>query len=134
MTEEFQRTKIERNGKSYDAIEVTDKRGRKIIVRRMSVVERFRFKKIIPVGVGEVMYWFADAMTAAAVHSIDDLVMPIVTDEAGVERAMERLDDDGMAAISPAVLALNDPALTPAEVDTAKNSPGTPSSTQPSGS
>ena len=104
-----------------NSIAVTDKRGRSIVVRRMSVIERLRSKKVIG-GVNEDYYY--EALPAFMVVSIDSAAVLKPTNELTLEGLISRLGDDGLEAILPACMKL---LFGPGkvEVDEAKNSQGT---------
>jgi hypothetical protein len=95
-----------------------DANGRKILVRVMTPVEQFRFKKVI----GKFMDnggYMMDAMMAASVRAVDGMPMPFPQSEANVEFILERLATDGWAMVQDHFMSLaNDDAE---EIDAAKN-------------
>jgi hypothetical protein len=100
-------------------VDVTlDPDGRKIVVRKMTPVEQFRFKKVIGRYMDNAGY-LMDAMMAASVRSVDGNPMPFPQSEADVEFILVRLGDDGWAAVQEHFFSL---AADPAEdKDAAKN-------------
>ena len=96
---------------------VTDRRGRKIVVQRLTPVERLRCKRIIG-GVNDDYYW--EALPAFMVKAIDGEAIIKPTTILALEGLMTRLDNDGMAAIVPACAQLLVPPG-PDVLDQAKN-------------
>jgi hypothetical protein len=79
--------------------EVTlDATGRKIVVRVLSPVEQFRFKKVVGTFMGNPGYML-DAMMAASVRNIDGNPMPFPQSEANVEFILEKLGWDAWQAV-----------------------------------
>jgi len=83
---------------------VTDKAGRKIQLRRIGVLEQLRLYKALGPQLSLNDTYMSLAMTAASAEMIDDVPMPFPANEAGLEALLERLGDEGVAAIEAAAV------------------------------
>ena len=72
--------------------------GRKIVVRKMTPIEQFRFKKVIGKFMDNLGF-LSDAMMAASVRKVDGDPMPFPQSEANVEFILEKLGSDGWDAV-----------------------------------
>ncbi|WP_026438914.1 hypothetical protein [Acidocella facilis] len=84
---------------------VTDAKGRVIELRRMGVLEQLRLYKVLGPELSENRAYIGLARIAAAVSSVDGVPLPFPGSEAGIEAALERLDEEGVAAVGEALLA-----------------------------
>ncbi len=82
---------------------ITDSRGRKITLRKIGVLETLRLYKALGPDLSINSAYVSAASIAAAAAMIDDVPMPFPNSEAGVELLLERLDDDGIAALIDAL-------------------------------
>ena len=92
--------------------------GPKIMVRLMTPVEQFRFKKVI----GKFMDnpgFMMDAAMAASVRSVDGAPMPFPQSEANVEFILEKLGFDGWAKVQDHFVEISKDRAE--DVDAAKN-------------
>ncbi|WP_297370438.1 hypothetical protein [Acidocella sp.] len=84
------------------AVVVEDRRGRRIELRRLGVVEQLRLFKCLGPELAENRAYFGLARVAAMVSAIDDVPVPFPANEAGLEAILERLDEDGVEAVGGA--------------------------------
>ncbi|WP_298286588.1 hypothetical protein [Acidocella sp.] len=82
-----------------------DRRGRRIELRRIGVVEQLRLFKCLGPELAENRAYFGLARLAAMVSAIDDVPVPFPVSEAGLEAILERLDEDGVEAVGTAAEA-----------------------------
>ena len=85
---------------------VLEAAGRKIVVRVMTPVEQFRFKKVIGKFMDNAGYMM-DAMMAASVRMVDDAPMPFPQNESGVEFILEKLASDGWNLVQEHFVSLS---------------------------
>jgi hypothetical protein len=78
---------------------LVDKAGRTIMLRRIGVLEQLRLYKALGPDLSRNDVYMALAMTAASAAMIDGIPLPFPVNESGVEAAVERLGDAGIAAI-----------------------------------
>ncbi|MDR3520431.1 MAG: hypothetical protein P4L54_02330 [Acidocella sp.] len=78
---------------------VTDSRGRRIMLRKVGVLETLRLYKALGPELSVNGAYMAAASIAAAAAMIDDVPMPFPNNEAGVELLLERLGDEGVMAV-----------------------------------
>ena len=78
---------------------VTDKAGRKIQLRRVGVLEQLRLFKALGPELSLNEPYMDIAIIAASVSMIDDIPVPFPVNELGVETILERLGNDGVAAV-----------------------------------
>ena len=88
---------------------VSDAAGRVLTVRRTNTLDRLRLFKALGPALAENERYLGLACLAFAVTAIDGVPMPQPTNEAQLEAAIERIGDDGIAAIA-ATLRTKDPA------------------------
>jgi hypothetical protein len=93
---------------------VVDKTGRTISLRRVGVLEQLRLYKALGPELSRNDVYMSLAITAASAAMIDGIPVPFPASEAGLEAALERLGDVGVAAIDEN-LAPADPAAVVAE-------------------
>lgn len=87
---------------------VRDRAGRLIELRRMGVVEQLRLFKVLGPELSENRAYVGLARIAAAVAAVEAVPVPFPLGESGIEAILERLDEDGVAAVA-AALAEPDP-------------------------
>jgi hypothetical protein len=83
---------------------VTDKSGRRIQLRRIGVLEQLRLFKALGPQLSEISAYVGLSKIAAAVTMIDDIPVPFPVNEVGVEAILERLGDDGVAAVGATMM------------------------------
>jgi hypothetical protein len=102
-------------------VEVTDKSGRRIVVRRLNALEKMRLSKIAGADGAANPTYFGYVILAASVASINGEPEEFPMTPRAIEALISQLDDDGLAAVSEGVAELNG-ATTPAEeAEHAKN-------------
>ena len=82
---------------------VRDATGRRIPLRRLGALDKLRlFEAAGPVLSGNDR-WLGMAVLACSVTAIDDVPWPMPASKQGVEAMVQRLGDDGIAAVSDAL-------------------------------
>jgi len=91
--------------------EITDRAGRRLTLRRFGVLETLRLYKALgpELAVNDAYVGLAKVASSAAM--IDDVPLPFPVNEAGVELLLERLGDDGIAAIEAVDIPMSLPAV-----------------------
>ena|ERR1700726_2918196 len=102
--------------KSQDA--ELDANGTKIVVRVLTPIEQFRYKKVVGKFIDNPGYML-DATMAASVRSIGGAPMPFPQNEGGVEFILEKLGSDGWGAVQDHFMQLGAEQADKAEI--AKN-------------
>ena len=82
------------------ADEVVDARGRLLGLRRLSVLDRLRLYEAAGAELSRNDRWLGLAVLAASVAAIDGVPVPIPASKAGIESAVQRLDEAGLAAVA----------------------------------
>ena len=82
------------------ADEVVDARGRLLALRRLSVLDRLRLYEAAGAELSRNDRWLGLAVLAASVAAIDGVPVPIPASKAGIEAAVQRLDEAGLAAVA----------------------------------
>lgn len=80
--------------------EVTDARGRRITVRRLSALDRMRLFAAAGSELSRNEQWIGIAAIAASCAAIDGDPVPKPASRMQVEALVERLEDDGLEAIA----------------------------------
>ena len=80
--------------------EVVDARGRLLGLRRLSVLDRLRLYEAAGAELSRNDRWLGLAVLAASVAAIDGVPVPIPASKAGIEAAVQRLDEAGLAAVA----------------------------------
>lgn len=80
--------------------EITDARGRRISVRRLSALDRMRLYAAAGPELSNNIQWIGVAAVAASCAAIDGDPVPKPASRMQVEALVERLDDDGLEAIA----------------------------------
>jgi hypothetical protein len=100
---------------------VTDRAGRTLALRRVGVLETLRLYKALGPELSVNEAYMGLATIAASVAVLDGVPMPFPNGEAGVEVLLERLGEDGTAAVAAAIA----PPPLQSVIDNAGNSAGT---------
>lgn len=82
---------------------ITDKAGRSISLRRVGVLETLRLYKALGPDLSVNEAYMGLATIAASVAVLDGVPMPFPNAEVGVETLLERLGEDGAAAVAAAI-------------------------------
>lgn len=77
-----------------------DKRGRKIVVRRPTALDTLRLFKAAGPVLAQNEPWLTMAMLAFSVLEIDGVPIPVPSTEPQIESLVDRLGDDGLAAVA----------------------------------
>ena len=80
--------------------EVVDSRGRLLMLRRLSVLDRLRLFEAAGAELSRNDRWLGLAVLAASVAAIDGVPVPMPASKAGLEAAVQRLDEAGLAAVA----------------------------------
>jgi hypothetical protein len=99
------------------ASETTDALGRRLTLRRLTALDKLRLFKAAGPQLAQNPPWLGTALLAASVTAIDDIPVPPPISEGQIEAIVQRLGDDGINAVSAALLPPG-PAL---DASTAKN-------------
>jgi hypothetical protein len=103
---------------------VIDKTGRRLLLRHLTALDTLRLFKAAGPLLAQNEPWLSMAGLAFSVMEIDGVPVPNPANEAQIESLIDRLGDEGLAAIANTIKA------TPAEPETGPqvgNLPGTPS-------
>jgi hypothetical protein len=84
---------------------VTDRSGRELCVRPLSALDRLRLFKAIGPDLAENAPYVGMALLAISVTNIDNIPVPAPMTEGQIEALVQRLGDDGLAAVSDALLS-----------------------------
>ena len=106
------------------SIATTDSRGRRLLLRRLTALDTLRLFKAAGPVLAQNEPWLSMAGLVLSVLEIDGVPVPAATNEAQIESLVERLGDEGLAAIANATK----PEIADLDIGAhAGNSPGTPS-------
>jgi len=92
---------------------VKDANGRELTVKRLSVSEKMKVKRIVPGELADKLLLLQDLMFIASVRTIDGVPRMPLTDMASYEAVGDVLGDAGMDAVLAFFVA--EPDSTPAE-------------------
>ena len=81
-------------------IQVSDREGRLLTLRRMGALDRLRLFKAIGPVLAQNPPYLGMAMLASSVAAIDDVPVPAPGTEAQIEALISRLGDSGIAAVA----------------------------------
>ncbi|MGH9208045.1 MAG: hypothetical protein ACRD1G_16060 [Acidimicrobiales bacterium] len=95
---------------SVAAEAVTDGQGRRIALRRMTVLDKLRLFKAAGPLLSQNGPWLGVALLACSVTAIDDIPVPMPANEQQIEALVARLGDLGIAAAATALSAVSEPA------------------------
>jgi hypothetical protein len=87
-------------GKSLTAV---DSKGRRLIVRRLTALDTLRLFKAAGPVLAQNEPWLAMAGMACSVLEIDNVPVPTPTTEAQIEGLIDRLGEEGLAAIADVI-------------------------------
>ncbi len=79
---------------------VVDKNGRRILLRRQTALDTLRLFKAAGPVLAQNEPWLSMASLAFTVLEIDGVPVPVPANEAQIENAIDRLGDEGLAAIA----------------------------------
>jgi hypothetical protein len=96
---------------SVSAETVTDAHGRRIALRRMTVLDKLRLFKAAGPLLSQNGPWLGVALLACSVTAIDDIPVPMPANEQQIEALVARLGDLGIAAAAAALSAVTEPPL-----------------------
>lgn len=82
---------------------ITDKAGRKLSLRNVGVLETLRLYKALGPELSINHAYIGMAIVVASVAILDGVPLPFPNSEAGVENLLQRLGDDGAAAVAAAI-------------------------------
>jgi hypothetical protein len=82
---------------------IADKAGRSITLRRVGVLETLRLYKALGPELSVNEAYMGLATIAASVAVLDGVPMPFPNAEAGIETLLERLGEEGAAAVAAAI-------------------------------
>jgi hypothetical protein len=99
-----------------------DSKGRKLSLRRLTALDTLRLFKAAGPVLAQNEPWLATAGLAFSVLEIDGVPIPAPVTEAQIEALVDRLGDEGLAAIADTVQIEPPVSATRADVG---NSPGT---------
>lgn len=97
--------------------DVADATGRALTVRKPGALDRLRLFKAAGAALAGNSAWLGLATLAASVVALDGIPVPFPINEAQIEALVARLGDQGIAAISGALMAMR----AAPEADAAKN-------------
>jgi len=107
---------------------LTDSEGRKLVVKRPSVLQQFRLVELLGPELGKNTMYLNMAMPAFWVQSIDGEPLYAPATKLELEAAVERLDEHGLDAVNDHILSQPE-TITKAGL---KNASGTQASDKPS--
>jgi hypothetical protein len=107
--------------KSFTAV---DKTGRRLMVRRLTALDTLRLFKAAGPILAQNEPWLSMAGLAFAILELDGVPIPPPTTETQIESLIDRLGDDGLAAIADTIRDEDETAGPKSNVG---NLPGTPS-------
>ena len=99
------------------APEVRDAQGRRLVLRRMSMLDKLRLFKAAGPVLAQNAPWIGIALLACSVVAIDEVPVPPPSSEAQIEALVRQLGDEGIRAVAGAI----DVAAAPVDLDAAKN-------------
>jgi hypothetical protein len=107
---------------SLETLSAVDKQGRKLLLRRLTALDTLRLFKAAGPVLAQNGPWLSMAGLAFSVLEIDGVPVPPPATEAQIESLIDRLGDDGLAAIA---LLLNEDKSDPDATERVGNSHGT---------
>ena len=90
---------------------VTDDGGRKLALRRMTVLDKLRLFKAAGSQLSQNGPWLGIALLACSITEIDDVPVPMPGNEQQIEALVARLGDEGIAAAAKALSNAPEPML-----------------------
>jgi hypothetical protein len=107
-----------------ETLSTVDKRGRRLLLRRLTALDTLRLFKAAGPVLAQNGPWLSMAGLAFSVLEIEGVPIPPPATEPQIESLIDRLGDDGLAAIAT---LLNDGTSDPDAKEQVGNSLGTPS-------
>jgi hypothetical protein len=107
---------------SARAFTVVDTKGRRISLRRLTALDTLRLFKAAGPVLAQNEPWLSMAGLAFSVLEIDGVPVPAPATEAQIEGLIDRLGDEGLAAVAVTIKDESPASTTQADVG---NSPGT---------
>ncbi len=98
-------------------IEVGDRRGRRLSLRRLGALDKLRLFKAAGPMLAQNPPWVGMALLACSVTALDGVPVPAPGNEAQIEGLVQLLGDDGIAAVAAAL----EPGAADVDLDVAKN-------------
>lgn len=86
-----------------------DEQGRRLTLRRMTVLEKLRLFKAAGPVLAQNGPWLGIAVLACSVTAVDDIPVPMPANEQQIESLVARLGDAGVSAVASAVAVTPDP-------------------------
>ncbi len=83
--------------------EITDAGGRRLVLRTLTALDRLRLFTAAGPHLAQNQPWLGMAVLACSVAAIDDVPLPLPATEALIEAAVQRLGDEGIAAVAAAL-------------------------------
>jgi hypothetical protein len=83
---------------------VIDAQGRRLELRKLSALEKLRLFKAAGSVLAQNQPWLGIAVLACSVTAIDDVPVPLPHAESLIEGLVQRLGDDGIAAVAAALV------------------------------
>ncbi len=88
---------------------VIDGDGRKLTIRRLTALDRLRLFKAAGPSLAQNLPWLGMALVASSVVAIDDVPVPPPANELQIETMIDRLGDEGVAAVAQALQQSREP-------------------------
>jgi hypothetical protein len=88
---------------SVKSVTVTDKKGRRLVLRRLTALDTLRLFKAAGPILAQNEPWLSMAGLAFAVLDIDGVPVPPPTTEPQIESLIDRLGDEGLSAIADTI-------------------------------
>ena len=82
---------------------VVDGQGRRLELKRLGVLERLRLFEAAGAELSRNDRWLGMAVLAASVTAMDGVPLPFPASKAAVEAAVQRLGEEGIAAVAGAL-------------------------------
>jgi hypothetical protein len=83
--------------------DAVDRQGRRLGLRRLTALDKLRLFKAAGPVLAQNPSWLGMAVLACSVTSIDDVPLPAPASESQIEAVVQRLGDDGIAAVGAAL-------------------------------
>lgn len=96
---------------------VTDSEGRRLTVRQLTALDKLRIFKAAGPVLSENQPWLGMAVLACSVSAVNDIPVPMPSNEQQIEGLVARLGDHGLAAVSAASV-FAEPELSNPSLDT----------------
>jgi len=88
---------------------ISDSEGQRITIRRLSALDKLRLFKAAGPTLAQNHLWLGMATLACSVSAINDVPVPMPTNELQVEALVSRLGDSGITAIAGALASETQP-------------------------